>query len=249
MAGGTAAAPESWCTTLSALAGSDDLNYSPISPILLHLAAFRRIRSICMRIARRLEGGEFYSGTLRKIMDRYYDIQVGAYSYGECFAPGSFSPGVRIGRYVSIASGVRFGGRNHPINRLSTHPFFFNATLGVIEKDNIQYLPLEIGHDAWIGANTYITASCRRIGIGAIVGANSVVTKDIGDYSIVAGVPARLIRFRFSAETIAAILASRWWDLSVKECVRVLSAMTVPLDDDIEHHPLIRAYSGPPRPR
>lgn len=222
---------------------SDGLKYSSMSSILLRLAAFSRIRPLCMRIARRLESGEWFSGTLRKIMERYYGIHVGAYSYGACFVPGSFSPGVRIGRFVSIASGVRFGGRNHPVDRLSTHPFFYNAKLGVVKEDNIQYSPLEIGHDAWIGANAFITTGCRRIGIGSIVGANSVVTRDVDDLSIVVGAPARPLRYRFSADTNAAILASRWWELSVDECVRVLSSMTVPLDD-FTHHPLL---GGKPR--
>lgn len=221
----------------------DGLRFSRLSKLLIRLASIARLREICARLGSRLEGGGFYSGTLRSILSRYCGIEVGAYSYGPCLVPGRFPSGVNVGRYVSMAAGVQFAHRNHPLDRLSTHPFFYNASLGYVPEDNIPSSSLEIGHDAWIGANVFITAGCRRIGIGAVVAACSVVTHDVEDFSIVGGNPARLIRYRFSTETIAAILASRWWELSVDECVRVLSSMTVPLDD-IAHHPLL---GGRPR--
>ncbi len=73
-----------------------------------------------------------------------------------------------------------------------------------------------IGNDVWIGYEAVILAGIT-IGDGAIIGARAVVTKDVPPYSIVGGVPARLIRKRFSDETIAALMSMRWWDLPEQE--------------------------------
>ena len=69
----------------------------------------------------------------------------------------------------------------------------------------------EIGHDVWIGAHAIVRRG-TSIGIGAIVGANSFVNRDVPDYAIVAGSPARFIRYRFDETTIASLLASKWWE-------------------------------------
>jgi acetyltransferase-like isoleucine patch superfamily enzyme len=68
-----------------------------------------------------------------------------------------------------------------------------------------------IGNDVWIGANALIRQGVH-IGTGAVVGMGSVVTKDIPDYAIVVGNPAKVIRKRFDASTIARLLASKWWE-------------------------------------
>ena len=70
---------------------------------------------------------------------------------------------------------------------------------------------LEISADAWIGANAIILPGCRRIGRGAVVAAGAVVTRDVPDYALVAGNPARVIRYRFDAASIAAAERTRWW--------------------------------------
>lgn len=72
--------------------------------------------------------------------------------------------------------------------------------------------PLRIGNDVWIGANVIITPSCKSIGDGAIVGAGSVVTRDVPPFTIVAGNPAKIIAKRFTAELEEIISESRWWD-------------------------------------
>lgn len=77
--------------------------------------------------------------------------------------------------------------------------------------------PLEIGHDVWIGANAIILPGVSRIGNGAVIGAGSVVTKDVGPYEIVAGNPARAIRMRFDERQIAALESSRRWELDRHE--------------------------------
>jgi acetyltransferase-like isoleucine patch superfamily enzyme len=198
-------------------------------------------RKVILKVATQLEGGRFFSYTLRKILSNRFGVNVGAYSYGPCLVPGAFPSGVSVGRYVSIANGVKILLRNHPISNLSLHPFFYNSGLGYLKKDTIQFGTLEIGHDAWIGENALVTPGCSRIGNGAIVGAGAVVTKDVPDFAIVAGNPAKLIRYRFTPEVITAIHASHWWERTVEEIIPHISSMTVPLSDLQGHHPLLGA--------
>lgn len=187
-------------------------------------------------MALRLEGGMFWSATARRIMARHWGVRIGAYSYGSCFDAGSIPAGVEIGRYVSMAWGVRVFVRNHPMDRLSLHPFFYNGDLGFVGRDNIPSGKLEVGHDAWIGERAIITPGCSRIGIGAVVGAGAVVTKDIPDFAIAAGNPARVIRLRFTTEVRDRVIASQWWRRSVYECGAFIEAMTGPLTS---MHPLL----------
>ncbi len=221
---------------------SAELQRSAISSLLL--AAYRRepLRRFVVKYCYKFEGGDFYSATLRDILARYHGVTAGAYSYGEGLIPGSFPAGVTIGRYVSIAAGVLILLRNHPLNRLSTHPFFFNRHLGYIEKDAMQFSKLEIGHDAWLGARVILTPGCHRIGIGAVVAAGAVVTKDVPDFAIVGGNPARIIKFRFDQQTIDRVLASRWWERSVKDCAAYMPYMTATIDQSAEH-PLVPALN------
>ena len=205
---------------------TSELRQSKLGPLIFRAYRSVRLRGICLRILGRLEGGHFYSSTLRQILESYHGVQVGAYSYGECMVPGSWPADVRVGRYVSVAPGVRVFLRNHPYDRLSMHPFFYNSQLGWVAKDTIMSGTLEIGHDAWLGERAIITPGCRRIGIGAVVGAGAVVTKDVPDFAMVGGNPARLIRYRFPEQTRQFILASRWWERSVTECVRFLPEMS-----------------------
>src|SRR5580698_1340028 len=222
---------------------SAELQRSALSPLLL--SAYRRepLRRFCVKYCYKFEGGDFYSATLRDILARYHGVTAGAYSYGEGLAPGAFPSGVTIGRYVSVAAGVLILLRNHPLNRLSTHPFFFNRHLGFIEKDAMQFSKLEIGHDAWLGARAIVTPGCHRIGIGSVVAAGAVVTKDVPDFAIVGGNPARIIKFRFDQPTIDRILASRWWERSVNDCAAYMPYMTATIDHSVEH-PLVPALNA-----
>ena len=162
-------------------------------------------------MALKLEGGEFFSYTARELLRQYYRLDIGAYSYG-CFDPIRFPDGAHIGRFVSIALSVRSYRRNHPVHSLSTHPVFFSSGYGAAPNREMPTSKLFIGHDAWIGAHAIILPGCQRIGIGAIVGAGSVVTRDVEPYTIVAGNPAKFLRKRFDAETIERLLESHWWE-------------------------------------
>jgi virginiamycin A acetyltransferase len=169
----------------------------------------RAIRLIC-----RLEGGQMWSATYRELLSRIYRVEVGLHSYGTSLYPGHLPPGTRIGNYCSIADGLVALRRNHTIDRVSQHPFFYNAELGLVDRGLIAEHsdnPLVIGHDVWIGLNVLITPACRRIGDGAVVAAGSVVTGDVKPFSIVGGVPARQIRWRFDEATRDAIANTQWW--------------------------------------
>jgi carbonic anhydrase/acetyltransferase-like protein (isoleucine patch superfamily) len=125
------------------------------------------------------------------------------------------------------------------------HPFFYNSQFGWVAKDTITSGTLEIGHDAWLGERVIITPGSRRIGIGAVVGAGAVVTKDVPDFAIVAGNPARILRFRFSEEVRHLVRESKWWERSVEQCAQYLPDMVKPLKDDVWRHPLLAASGRP----
>jgi len=217
----------------------DGTRQSFLAPLLFEAYRCGALRRFCLATARRLEGGDFYSLTLRRILASYHGIEVGAYSYGECLVPGAWPAGVTVGRYVSVAPGVRVFLRNHPTNRLSLHPFFYNRGLGWVTDDTISTGKLEIGHDAWLGERAIVTPGCSRIGVGAVVGAGAVVTKDVPDFAILAGNPARIIRHRFPEETCRIIRMSRWWERSVEEIVQFMPEMIKPLGEEPWCHPLL----------
>ncbi|MEM6561438.1 MAG: hypothetical protein AAF656_07540, partial [Planctomycetota bacterium] len=180
----------------------DGLRRSVLAPVLLlayrALSGHRR-RKVAGAVAgllQRLEGGAVRSASMRKVMSDW-GVEIGAYSYGACFEPGAWPPGVVVGRYTSVAQGVRVFNQNHPLGWLSTHPFFYDPRLGVCRDNPLHRHTLHIGHDVWLGQNAIITPGCRRIGNGAVVGAGAVVTKDVEPFAIVAGNPARVLRKRF----------------------------------------------------
>ena len=123
-----------------------------------------------------------------------------------------------MGKFCSIACGAKFlfTSANHTQKSLSTYPFpiFFDEWDLDVEDITSAWDrkgDIIIGNDVWIGYEAVIMSGVT-IGDGAIIGARSVVTKDIPPYTIVGGVPARQIRRRFSEETIAALLELKWWN-------------------------------------
>jgi virginiamycin A acetyltransferase len=140
----------------------------------------------------------------------------------------------QIGAYCSLSWGVSVGGGEHPLNRFTTHDILYNDRYGFDTCADIgaeRYQDrVEIKNDVWIGANSVILRGVR-IGNGAVVGAGAVVTKDIPDYGIAVGNPARLIRYRFSDAVIERLLASQWWLLDADKLRKHISFFR---DADIE---------------
>ncbi|MDK0655132.1 CatB-related O-acetyltransferase [Clostridium perfringens] len=108
-----------------------------------------------------------------------------------------------IGKYCSIAKGACIGLGKHPKEWVSTSPLFYSRYRGLVKDTLYDYKiddkKVEIGNDVWIGTNTLILNNIN-IGNGAIIGAGSVVTKNVEEYSIVAGIPAKVIGYRFDKE-------------------------------------------------
>ncbi|SDD99290.1 transferase hexapeptide (six repeat-containing protein) [Bhargavaea beijingensis] len=131
-----------------------------------------------------------------------------------------------LGNFCSIADNCIIGGASHPLNWVSTSPVFHKGKnilrKNFSEHDFNVYKKTVIGHDVWIGSNSLIKSGVS-IGSGSVIGMGSVVTKDIGEYEIWAGNPAKLIRKRFDEETISILLKSEWW----KEDEKTLSTKAV----------------------
>ncbi len=173
----------------------------------------------------------FYKYFIGRFIDRVYytkklfylpNITIGERTYGKPTVHHADSgSNLVIGAYCSIAEGVEiFLGGNHRVDWVSTYPFsefdniFENATQckghPATKGDVI------IGNDVWIGYKTTILSGVT-IGDGAVVAANSTVTKNVGAYEIVAGNPAKVVKKRFDETTIARLLAIKWWDWDDKE--------------------------------
>ena len=171
------------------------------------------IRSTVEKLKLRwLRRDEYESLALRCWFAKRWGVEVGLYSYG-CFDPWRVPARTRIGRYCSFAKTARLLDANHPLEALTVHPYIYERKFGLIEHDLIDPPWLEIGDDVWISHNATITPGCKKIGRGAVIGAGAVVTADVEPYSVMAGLPARRLRWRFDDATIAAIEASRWWEL------------------------------------
>ncbi|BBY51345.1 hypothetical protein MARA_48130 [Mycolicibacterium arabiense] len=189
-----------------------------ITDALVRLYAIRRLRPLVLWMLRRLEGDAYKSPTIRTIFARYWGVEIGMYTIGACFEPWVVDPKTKIGRYCSIAHGVRIINGNHPLGLKSTNAVFHNPMFGLCDDwigDELN--ALEIGNDVWIGANAVILPEVTRVGHGAVIGAGAVVSKDVPDYGVVLGNPARLVKKRFSDETIAALLEERWWDQDLED--------------------------------
>ncbi|MBF5038002.1 CatB-related O-acetyltransferase [Methylophilus sp. 13] len=166
---------------------------------------------------------QFTSSNLRKYFLKNYQIEVGMYSYG-CFDERRIARGTKIGRFCSIAPTAYIFNGNHGITFLTLHPYAYNPALGIVPKETIARSVCIIEDDVWLGHNSIITPSVKNIGRGAIVAAGAVVTKNVPPYSVVAGNPAKIIKYRFTPEIIKEIEQTKWWELdyqAIKEIVNL----------------------------
>ena len=88
---------------------------------------------------------------------------------------------------------------------------------------------LFIGNDCWIGYGAIITSKCKKIGNGAVVAAGAIVTKDVPPYAIVAGSPARIIKYRFDEQIQKELEDSKWWEYTPEQCLRYYKYIDDPL--------------------
>ncbi len=137
-------------------------------------------------------------------------VEIGTGTYSGEFTIAKY---VSIGKYCAISWNVSIGGANHELHHLALTPVH-----RILQEKDAQggYLSWKtqncsIGHDVWLAAGCHILRGVS-VGNGAVVAANSVVTKDVPPYAIVAGIPAKIIKFRFSEEIIQGLLEVRWWD-------------------------------------
>lgn len=118
-----------------------------------------------------------------------------------------------IGKFCAISWNVTLNAISHPIENLSISAFPYVPNIGgFVTNKNQKYKKVIIGNDVWIGANVVVMPGIK-IGDGAVIGAGSVVTKDIPKYTIAVGVPARVIRNRFNDELVDVLEEIKWWDL------------------------------------
>ena len=146
------------------------------------------------------------------------------------YIAGASLSNVTAGKFCSIGQGVRIGLGRYPTNFLSTHPAFYSAggqtslqisTFAEFSEAN----PVVLGNDVWVGANSLIMGGIS-IGDGAIVGAGSIVTRDIPAYAIAVGSPAKVIRYRFDEKTISELLRLQWWDKPDQEIRRIAQGVS-----------------------
>lgn len=142
--------------------------------------------------------------------------KVGAYTY---ISANTDVENAEIGKFCSISDHCRIGMGGHNTNQISTSPIFTEARNGTkfqwTDKD-VNAAPLKkavVGNDVLIGSHVLILGGVT-IGDGAVVAAGAVVTKDVPPYALVGGVPAKIIKYRFSKEVINKLQELQWWDWS-----------------------------------
>lgn len=143
------------------------------------------------------------------------ESEIGAYTYTAGDASIIYST---VGKFCSIASHVRLNPGNHPMHRVTQHHMTYRRRMfGLGETDDDAFFAwrrdhhVTVGHDVWIGHGAVVMPGVT-VGDGAVIGAGAVVTKDVAPYTIVGGVPARVIRERFPRDVAERIAATRWWD-------------------------------------
>jgi virginiamycin A acetyltransferase len=143
------------------------------------------------------------------------NVSIGDYTYVN---DGTLIGSGMIGKFCSIAYYCEIGMQEHPIDYISTSPFIY-GTKNIFNKEsnwNEFNEPPCIGNDVWIASKVTILQGVQ-IGDGAVIAAGSIVTKDVPPYAVVAGAPAKIIRYRFNSSKIESLLALQWWNMSLSE--------------------------------
>ena len=158
------------------------------------------------------------------------ECTLGDYSYIERQAEAIYTD---VGRFCAIASNVRLNALNHPMDRVSQHKityrpneYFLGAKIDKTFREVRKSARVVIGHDVWVGHGAIVMPGIS-VGHGAVVGAGAVVTRDVEPYAIVAGVPARRIKWRFKKALRAKLLRLCWWDWDHDRLAQAVEDMAV----------------------
>lgn len=162
----------------------------------------------------RIEDSSFGRNVDLQRFSLIYHSELGDYSYvGRYFTAWH----CKIGKFCSISWNVGIGGANHDYERITQHAFLYAKQFGILEEEqNPGYNRFEdeciIGNDVWIGCNAVI---CRNVhvGDGAVIAAGAVITKDVEPYTIVGGVPGKMIKRRCEITLANRLIQTHWWDL------------------------------------
>lgn len=171
---------------------------------------------------------------------RLKNCSMGAYGFYNAAGLAS-AYRTRFGRYSQVGESTIVGPPEHPMTMFSTHPFAFSrpshmpkmfqmpefARISPEEDDGPSWAesesPIEtvIGHEAYVGAGSFVRRGVT-VGVGAVIGARSVVTRDVPPYAIVAGSPARVLRYRFPDRIIERLLKLAWWNYDIGPVKRLV---------------------------
>lgn len=168
------------------------------------------------------------------------DVEMGDYSYVVNDADIAYA---HIGKFTSIAAMTRINPGNHPMERASQAHFTYRASAYFDDAEDEESFfawrrahDVAIGNDVWIGHGAIVLPG-HRIGDGAVIAAGAVVTKDVAPYTIVAGVPAKPVRPRFSAAIAERLVALAWWDWDHARLRAALEDFrTLPVEAFLEKH-------------
>jgi len=164
---------------------------------------------------------ENYSRIIEQSLFWGEDVSIGAFSY---ISLNSYMPNCDIGRFCSIGMNCRIMGEDHPLNLVTTSTWAYGNNISRVIKEDYGLEVRQnrgsitktdktiIGNDVWIADNVTIKRGVN-IGDGAVIAANSIVTKDVPEFSIVAGNPARVKKYRFHSEINERIKKSQWWNI------------------------------------
>jgi phosphonate metabolism protein (transferase hexapeptide repeat family) len=168
---------------------------------------------------------------------------LGDYSYIERDAQVIYA---RIGKFTAIAAASCINALEHPIDRVSQHKityrpneYFLGAKLDKDFRGRRQSRMVEIGHDVWVGYGAVVMPGIT-IGNGAVVGAGAIVAHDVAPYAIVAGSPAKFLRWRFEPKFSERMIALAWWDWEHDKLAAVVDDMrTMSATDFIEKYEML----------
>jgi acetyltransferase-like isoleucine patch superfamily enzyme len=146
------------------------------------------------------------------------NAKIGSYTY---VGGNSKIMNTRIGKFCSLGPNLKIGLGIHPTNFISTYPGFYSKKASGVKSLNVntsivEHKKITIKNDVWIGDGVTIVDGIT-IGNGAVIASGAVVTKNVPDYAIVGGVPAKVIKFRFTDKEITKLNEIQWWNNDINQ--------------------------------